>query len=448
MSKKRHNLPSGTRNAQIECFSHDGRGIARIDGKTTFIQGALPEEEVSFQYTRIKPDFDEGKVINILSASPGRVEPVCPHYSLCGGCTLQHLKEEQQIHEKQSLLLNLLSRIGHCKPEVVLPPLTARSWYYRNRARLNVRYVEKKSSVLIGFHEKNNPRFITEISQCPILNKKVDREIINLRALINSFANPRIIAQIGVAVGDEEVALVFRNLYPLAPEDGQKLYSFGKRTGFRLFLQPGGNETVKLFYPKDGAEFLSYALPEQNLQFHFHPSDFTQVNARLNQLLVAQTLQLFDLQPQDIVLDLFCGLGNFSLAMARYCAKVVGIEGSAAMVSRAQMNAHTNHLDNTEFLCADLAQNNPLRELGGYGFTKILLDPPRTGAFEIVKNIRAFKGDQILYISCNPATFARDADILVNQNHYRLKTIGAMDMFPHTAHVESIALFERIKSHG
>ncbi|KTD36357.1 23S rRNA 5-methyluridine methyltransferase [Legionella nautarum] len=443
MSKRRQRLPLTIQTAEIEKFSHDGRGIARVDGKTTFIQGALPGEQVSFQYTRMKSDFDEGKLVSITAASSTRVEPRCPHYNLCGGCSLQHLNEEAQVHEKQALLLDLLQRIGHCEPETILAPLTSDHWNYRNKARLSARYVEKKQTVLVGFREKNNPRFITEINQCPVLNAEIDQQIVNLRELINSLDDPQIIAQVEVAAGDEEIALIFRNLKPLSANDEEKFRHFGRESKFRLFLQPGGVNTVSLFYPEDGQAFLSYALPDEGVHFQFHPTDFTQVNAGLNRLMVARALELMALTEEDVVLDLFCGLGNFSLPLAKHCAKLIGVEGSDTMVSRAKMNAELNNLTNTEFFCADLEQINALSALFKQQFTKLLIDPPRSGALEIVKQIDKINPQRLVYVSCNPATLARDSDILVNHKGYRLKAVGVMDMFPHTAHVEAIALFEK-----
>lgn len=443
MSRKRQRLPATIQTADIEKFSHDGRGIARINGKTTFIQGALPGEQVSFQYTVVKSDFDEGKVVSVDSASPSRVEPRCPHYALCGGCSLQHLDEQAQIHEKQALLLEMLQRIGHCEPETILEPLTSASWHYRNKARLSVRYVVKKQAALVGFREKNNPRYITEINQCPVLNAKVDAQISNLRALIESFDDLDTIAQIEVAAGDEDVALIFRNLESLSQADEEKLREFGRKTGFYLYLQPGGADTVRLFYPEGASEFLTYDLPEENIHFQFHPTDFTQVNAGLNRLMVARALELMALTKDDIVLDLFCGLGNFSLPLAKHCSKVIGVEGSDTMVARATMNARANGLTNTAFYCANLEQSDALTMLLPQQFTKLLIDPPRSGALEIVKQIEKLNPKRLVYVSCNPATLARDADILVNHKGYRLKAAGVMDMFPHTAHVESIALFEK-----
>jgi 23S rRNA (uracil1939-C5)-methyltransferase len=443
MRKNRQRPSPMPQTATIENFSHDGRGIARIDGKTTFIQGALPGETVSFQYTRVKRDFDEGFVLSVESPSPDRVTPRCPHYQLCGGCSLQHLSENTQIQVKQSLLADLFQRIGHVTPERVLDPLTSKAWNYRNKARLSVRYVEKKQATLVGFREKNNPRYITEITQCPVLNAKVDEQIRHLRALIDSFDAPGCIAQIEVAAGDEDVALLFRNLSELSSRDKDILRAFGQSTGFTLYLQPGGTDSVTLFYPETADPFLHYALPDENIRFRFYPTDFTQVNAGLNRAMVARAMDLMDLKADDVVLDLFCGLGNFSLPLAKRCAWVVGVEGSDAMVLRAKMNAQDNAISNAEFYCVDLDKPDALAEIATKGANKLLIDPPRSGALEIVKQIDKLKIERIVYVSCNPATLARDSDILVNQHGYRLVAAGVMDMFPHTAHVESIALFEK-----
>lgn len=427
--------------ATIEKLSHDGRGIARIDGKTTFIDGSLSGETVTFQYTLKKRDYDEGVVLSVIEASPQRVEPHCPHYALCGGCSLQHLDGAAQIHEKQTLLLDSLTRIGHCQPEAVLPPLTSSLWNYRNKARLSVRYVEKKQATLVGFREKKNPRYITEISQCPVLNPRVDAELVSLRQLIDSFDDPHCIAQIEVAAGDEDIALIFRNMTPLTQTDEEALQQFSQKTNFRIYLQPAGPDSVYLFYPEEAGRFLSYALPDFQINFQFLPTDFTQVNAGLNRKMVAYALDLLALDSNDVVLDLFCGLGNFSLPLARHCKMVVGIEGSDAMVERATMNATANGLTNTEFFCANLEDPAALSNVLHHPFNKLLLDPPRTGAMEIVKQIDILNPQRIVYVSCNPATLARDADILVNQHGYRMMAAGVMDMFPHTSHVESIALF-------
>ena len=429
--------------AQVDNLSHDGKGIARIDGKATFIQGALPNELVEFQYTRVKKDFDEGILLNVLEPSPIRVEPKCPHYSMCGGCSLQHMNDAEQIHFKQEQLLDLLSRYGHTQPQAVLLPLVAGHWNYRNKARLSVRYVEKKQTSMVGFRERNNPRYITEINQCPVLNKKIDADIIPLRQLIDSLQDRHCIAQIEVAAGDEEVALIFRNLTSLNQEDELKIQKFAEGYQYKIFLQPGGPDSVYCFYPPKSSEYLTYTLPDYQITFSFHPTDFTQVNSALNRSMVSQAIQLMDLKSTDIVLDLFCGLGNFSLPMAKLCAKVLGVEGSKTMVERAYMNAKLNHIQNVDFYAANLDDVNEVKKLVQQPCNKVLIDPPRSGALEIVKQIDALNPERIVYVSCNPVTLARDTDILVNQKGYTLIKAGVMDMFPHTAHVESIALFEK-----
>ncbi|KTC96619.1 23S rRNA (uracil(1939)-C(5))-methyltransferase RlmD [Legionella erythra] len=446
MSRRTQRPPKTPQTAEIVNFSHDGRGIARINGKTTFIENALPGETVLFQYTRTKSDFDEGRALEIVSPAANRVTPRCPHYSACGGCSLQHLDEKAQIHEKQTLLLDLLRRIGKVEPESILPPLSAGSWHYRNKARLSVRYVEKKQGTLVGFREKSNPRYIAEIEHCPVLNARVDDHILPLRALIDSFDSPQSIAQVEVAAGDEEVALIFRNMAALSERDKEALCRFGETSGFKLYLQPQGPDSVTLFYSPDGSdEYLHYQLPEEQVRFRFYPTDFTQVNAGLNRLMVSKALELMAVNTKDTVLDLFCGLGNFSLPLARRCAKVIGVEGSETMVQRAAMNADYNGLGNAHFYCADLDQVDALAAIVKQPIDKMLIDPPRSGALEIVRQIDKLNPIRLVYVSCNPATLARDTDVLVNHHGYRLRAVGVMDMFPHTSHVESIALFEKDK---
>ena len=443
MRKRKERVLPTPATVKIEKLSNDGRGIARIDGKITFIESALSNELVSFEYLRQKRDFDEGRLLSVIEASENRVEPKCPHYLVCGGCSLQHLDGAAQILEKQSWLIENLERNGGIKPDLILAPLVGELWNYRSKARLSVRYVMKKEKTLIGFREKINPRYITEIEECPVLHKRVDKEIVNLRNMLDSFNAPMSIAQIEVAAGDDDVALIFRNLSPLSKHDEDKLKEFGKAANFRIFLQPGGVDSVNLLYPEDDNNFLTYSLPNYNIKMQFHPTDFTQVNLSLNRLMVEQALKLLDLSANDVVLDLFCGLGNFSLPIAKNCKKVIGVEGSEEMVLRAQMNASSNGLTNTEFFSGNLDDKNSLLNYANLGITKILLDPPRTGALEIIKQIGEIKPEVIVYVSCNQATFARDADLLVNTHGYKLEVVGVMDMFPHTSHSESIALFRR-----
>ncbi|MBA2648951.1 MAG: 23S rRNA (uracil(1939)-C(5))-methyltransferase RlmD [Legionella sp.] len=427
--------------ATIDTLSHDGRGVARLDGKATFIKGALPGEQVEFQYSSVKKDFDEGFVLSVLKPSPLRVEPKCPHYHLCGGCSMQHVSAEDQIQLKQNQLLDLITRYGHTKPEKVLEALTGPHWNYRNKARLSVRYVEKKQYALVGFRERNNPRYITEISQCPVMHAKVAEDIIVLRQLIDDMEDKHCIAQVEVAAGDTDIALILRNLRPLNEADQEKIKQFAQKHQYKLYLQPGGPDSVTCFYPPGAETYLTYRLDAYDLTFNFHPNDFTQVNAHINQSMVQRALELMDLQKTDKILDLFCGLGNFTLPMAKFCAKVVGIEGSETMVQRAYFNAKTNDINNVEFFSANLDDVAALSRLSDQSFNKILIDPPRSGALEIVKQIDILNPERIVYVSCNPITLARDTDILVNQKGYVLKCAGVLDMFPHTTHVESIALF-------
>lgn len=427
----------------IDTLSNEGRGVARINGKATFIQGALPGEEVTFHYTKTKKDFDEGRMVSVVKASPMRVEPQCPHYQLCGGCSLQHLSEQEQIHFKQQQLMDLLQRFGRTEPESILPPLTSSHWNYRNKARLSVRYVSKKQATMVGFRERNNPRYITEISQCPVLHAKVDADILSIRALLDTLEDKLTIAQIEVAAGDDEVALIFRNLNPLSNADEDKIKHFAQQHEYKIFLQPKGPDTVTCIYPPNASDFLSYSLPDFDLHYEFHPTDFTQINTSLNRLMVKQALDLMELQPADTVLDLFCGLGNFSLPMAQFCAKVIGIEGSKAMVERAYTNAKRNKLTNLEFYAANLDDASEIQRVIKSTCSKVLIDPPRSGALELVKQIELINPQRIVYVSCNPVTLARDTEILVHQKGYVLKSAGVLDMFPHTAHVESMAVFEK-----
>ncbi len=443
MSRRRQaKITKGVFPADIETLSHDGRGIARIDGKATFIAGALPGEAVEFSYTQHKKDFDEGTLINIKAASPLRVKPDCPHFNMCGGCTMQHIQAQAQIKFKETFLLDLLQRLAHVTPETLLSPLTSEPWHYRHKARLSVRHVIKKAATLIGFREKNNPRFIADISQCPVLHHKVDKALPALRALLDSFEDLHSIAQIEVAAGDKDIALIFRNMQPLSAPDAAKLREFAEQAQMIILLQPGGPETVEIFHPPAHDGFLTYGY--EDITYRFYPTDFTQVNLNLNQQMITQALQLLDLQPQDRALDLFCGLGNFTLPMAKRCQTVLGVEGSSAMVERATHNAALNHLNNVTFYAANLEQIADLSAIIKHqSFDKLLLDPARLGALDIVKHIQFINPARIVYVSCNPATLARDTDILVNQQGFRLKAAGVLDMFPHTTHVESMALFER-----
>lgn len=427
--------------AEIIDLSHDGRGVAKLEGKTVFISGALTGERVRARIHTSKKNFDEGHVLEVVEASESRVEPACPHFEICGGCALQHLKAEAQIEAKQHILMENFERIGHVTPGAVLPPLTDQPWGYRRKARLGVKWVPAKERAIVGFREALKPMYIADIQSCRVLVPQVGERIHELSALVTSMDARERIAQIEVAAGDDATALVFRHLDPLSAADVQRLIDFGRRTDLMIYLQPGGNETVHALWPETAA--LSFRIPAADVELAFRPLDFVQVNAGMNQRMIARTLEMLDPQPGERVLDLFCGLGNFTLPIARRAAQVIGVEGEAGLVARARDNARANGIDNAEFFAADLSQDLRGEAWVRQGFDKLLLDPPRTGADACIPQLPLEGVHRIVYVSCHPGSLARDAGILVREHGYRLVSAGVMDMFPHTAHVESIALFER-----
>lgn len=443
MSRRRLQLPTDPVITTIDNLSHDGRGIAHVNGKTTFIRGALSQEVVSFQYTNQQSRFDEGKVLEIIEASPQRVTPRCPHFGVCGGCNLQHLDPDAQIALKQETLLNHFTHIGKVQPENIVPPLQAEPWGYRRKARLGVKYVIKKQAVLVGFHEQQS-RFLAELTRCDVLHPRIGERIMALRELITQLEGKEQIAQIEVAVDDEHAALIFRNLAPLSHADQQILSQFAQANQLFFYLQPGGMKTITPLYPENlPLASLSYHLPNEELSFSFTPYDFTQVNVAINQQMVQQALTWLAPQPSDRILDLFCGLGNFTLPLAKRAAKVIGVEGDANLLNRAEMNAKQQNIENIHYHIADLTKPDYNMPWMKSRYNKVLLDPPRSGALEIIQALSFVDTQRIVYISCNPATLARDAGELVHQKGFRLVQAGVMDMFPHTAHVESMALFVR-----
>ncbi len=427
--------------ARIESLSHDGRGVARIEGKTVFLWGGLPGEDVLFRFTRRRRTHDEGVVCEVVKPSPDRVRPRCPHFGVCGGCSLQHMRPEAQITLKQGVLMEALKRIGRVQPREILPPLSAEGhWGYRRMARLGVKYVAKKGKVLVGFRERGSA-FVTDLSRCEVLNPRVGELITPLSQLIGGLSVRDRIPQIEMSMGDEICVLVFRILDSLSSDDTGKLESFGRTHKIVIYLQEAGPESVRPL--GDHTVELSYRLPEFQVRCRFSPNDFTQINLELNRLMVHRALQLLDPQPEEDVLELFCGLGNFTLPLARRAAQVTGVEGDAGLVARARANAQANGIGNARFYTANLYGDLDLEPWLQGTFHKILLDPPRTGALQVMHHLARVQARRILYVSCNPATLARDADELVNNLGYRLTVAGVMDMFPHTAHVESIALFEK-----
>jgi 23S rRNA (uracil1939-C5)-methyltransferase len=424
----------------IHDLAHDGRGVGRVEGKAVFVTGALPGERVRARQTGRNRHFDEAETLEVLQASPDRVEARCPHFGTCAGCVLQHLAPERQVAAKQHVLMENLARIGHVAPERVLPPLLDAAWGYRRKGRLSVRYVEKKGRTVVGFRE-SNPRFVAELRECHTILPALSAQLPALAALVDSLEGKRTLPQIEFIAGDGPVALVFRHLEPLSPADVGKLREFATASGFAVLLQPGGVESVVPLHP-DAPSF-HFSLPDYGLDLAFRPLDFIQVNAGLNQRMIAAAIDLLGPGPDDRVLDLFCGLGNFTLPLARHAGHVVGVEGDAGLIARARLNAQANGIGNVEFHAADLAKDLASEPWMRAGFSKLLLDPPRAGAAEVLAQMPLKGIDRIVYVSCHPASLARDAGFLVRERGYRLVAAGAMDMFPQTAHVESIALFER-----
>jgi len=438
--RRRRKFPKEPFEAVIEDLSHDGRGVTTHGEKTVFVHGALPGERVLVRLTDRKRRFDEGETVEVIEPSADRIEPRCPHFGQCGGCSLQHLKPQKQISYKQNTLVQNLERIGKVKPDVIWAPLTGPEWDYRRKARLSVRYVHKKERVLVGFRERYG-RFVADMQECHILDQRIASQLGRLSKLIYSMNARRTIPQLEVSCGDEQCALVFRHLEPLTGDDLDKLRAFAIETGIAVLLQPAGPASIHALEPPNVG--LEFAVPEFGIKLAFGPSDFIQVNAQMNQNMIRRALELLAPGAGDRVLDLFCGLGNFTLPMATLAGEVVGIEGDAELVSKAGKNAQRNGLRNVSFHAADLNQDPVAAPWLKKGYDKVLVDPPRSGAEFILPHIAASGARRLVYVSCHPASLARDAGALVHQFGFRLLGAGVMDMFPQTGHVESIALFER-----
>jgi 23S rRNA (uracil1939-C5)-methyltransferase len=439
----------------IASLDQEGRGLARIDGKAVFVEGALPGEVVTITTLRRKPTYEIARAERIVRASAARVTPRCPHFGTCGGCTLQHFDAAAQVAAKQRALEDALWHIGRVRAAQILPAIHGPAWAYRHRARLSVRHVPKKGGVLVGFHERKSS-YVADMTSCAILPPKISALLPALRALIGALSLRDRLPQIELAVGDLAPApgsgpagaapayvLVLRILAPLSPADEDRLRTFADTHGVQFYLQTSGPETAVPFHPPTPR--LAYALPEFGLVFPYSPTEFTQVNPAINRVLVRRAIALLDPQPGERIADFFCGLGNFTLPMARRGAEAIGIEGSASLVRRAEDNAGLNGLaGRAAFRVANLftAMAEDVEALGR--LDKALIDPPREGAMALVKAFAPDGGPRrIVYVSCNPATLARDAEVLVRDRGYALAAAGVINMFPHTAHVESIALFER-----
>ncbi|MBF8269091.1 MAG: 23S rRNA methyltransferase [Gammaproteobacteria bacterium] len=432
-------LPEPVR-ATIDSLSHEGRGVAHLGGKAVFIDGALPGETVTFRYTRRRAKFAEGYAIDILQPSPRRAQPQCRHYTICGGCSLQHMPAADQIEHKQKVLLEQFRHIGNIEPEAILPPLRSPEWGYRRKARLGLKYVFKKEKLLIGFREKRS-NYVADLETCEVLHPAIGKRITELQSFIRGLDCYDQIPQLEVAIGDNVTALIFRHLVELTVADRERLAAFQQQAQIAVYLQAGGPETVLPLNDQTATD-LSYRLDQYGIEIHFRPDDFTQVNFAINNAMVARVIELLAPQSGDTVLDLFCGLGNFSLPVARQGAAVTGIEISVRLVQRARENATRNGISNVEFLAIDLMQADLAIPVFKKTYNKILIDPPRNGAREIIEHLSFDGVDKLVYVSCNPATLARDAGILVRDKGLRLQQAGILDMFPQTSHVESIALFE------
>jgi 23S rRNA (uracil1939-C5)-methyltransferase len=424
--------------ATVAGLTHAGEGIVR-GGKTVFVPGALPGESIRFRRTRSHRQHDEAELLEVLEPAPARVVPRCPHFGVCGGCALQHLAPEAQLDAKQTELRDNLERVGRVSPERWLPPLRGPVWGYRRRARLGAKFVTKKGRVVVGFRERLAP-YIADVTRCEVLAPPVGELISPLSAMLTTLSIRERVPQVEVAVADNAVALVFRVLETPSAADLERLREFGALHAVRVYLQPKGLDSVRELEPV--GEPLRYGLPKFKVALEFVPTDFVQVNGPVNEALVSTAVELLDLSASSIVLDLFCGIGNFTLALSKAAGRVVGVEGEAALVLRARHNAQLNGCDNAEFHAADLAQppgagSSPwLRQ----PYTHVVLDPPRAGAREVLATVASLEPRQVLYISCHPGSLARDLGVLVHEHGFTLEAAGILDMFPHTAHFESLAL--------
>jgi 23S rRNA (uracil1939-C5)-methyltransferase len=424
--------------ALVESLDREGRGVARADGKAVFIGGALPGEHVEYAVDKRKPSYETGTLTRLLGGSAARVAPRCPYFGTCGGCAIQHLDPHAQVAAKQRVLEDALWHVGKVRAESLLAPIHGPAWGYRTRARLSARYVEKKGGSLVGFRERRSS-YVAEMRSCEVLPPHVSALIVPLRTLIDALSIRERIPQVEVAVGEAVVVLVLRILVPLTAADEAIARAFADEHGVQLWLQPAGPASARPFHPLD-APPLHYSLPEFGVRIRFGPADFTQVNQAVNGVLVRRAMQLLAPAPGEHVLDLFCGLGNFALPIARLGASVTGVEGSAALLERARENARANGLA-AAFIVGDLFDPAECARLPPCA--AMLVDPPREGAIEVVKALGGEAPARIVYVSCDPATLARDAGVLVHVKGYRLAQAGVANMFPHTAHVESIALFLR-----
>ncbi|MFT6033820.1 MAG: 23S rRNA (uracil1939-C5)-methyltransferase [Arenicella sp.] len=445
-SRSRKQLDLTPREIQIDSMAHDGRGVGRgEDGKVVFVDFALPGEKVLYVPVMNRKSYLFGTTIEVLEPSEHRIEPKCPVFGDCGGCVLQHLDENVQIKYKQQQLLENFKKIGGVQPDALLEPMTGKHWGYRRRARLGAKFVPKKGGMIIGFRERNTS-YIQPTDKCEVLYPEVSAMFPDLRETLEKTSCNDKIPQIEISVADNAVVMIVRHLDTFVQNDLDLLTEFAKRNNVQLFLQPGNLKSVHPLYPEK-PDALFYDFEQFDIRIEFLPTDFIQVNGSINEPLVARSIELLDVQKDDRVLDLFCGVGNFTLPLARFSDHVVGVEGDQALVNRAIHNRQINGLDGVDFHYGDLFKEDMSPSSHGdwleQKFDKILLDPPRSGAAEMIKRLPAFGASKVVYVSCGPATLARDAGVMVNEHGYRMTYAGVIDMFPHTAHVESIAVFEK-----
>ncbi len=440
-SPRKKKLPEEAVKVTIESLAHDGRGVAHVDGKVVFIDEALPGEELEFIYTDSRKDYAEGRVETLFTRAPERVDAKCEHFGKCGGCSFQHVEDAAQISFKQALLVDQFQRIGKVTIPEIWEPLTGPHWGYRQKARMGVKHVAKKGRVLVGFRERRN-QFLAEIESCKVMNPIVGEKLMALSEMIGKLTIKDKIPQIEVAIGDEDCVLAFRVLEPATAEDKEIMRAFGHEHKISLCLQSKGPDTI---VPIEGEPevMLTYSLPDQGVHFRFKPAMFTQVNYEINRKMINRVMQEMDFNENDRVLDLFCGLGNFTLPIATKAGHVVGVEGDQPLVNHAKDNAQLNNLTNVEFFAADLSKDVSGQAWAQQSYNKVMLDPSRAGASDVLPNLKKWNPELIMYVSCNPSTLARDAGILVNEMGYTLVKAGVMDMFPQTGHVESIALFRK-----
>jgi 23S rRNA (uracil1939-C5)-methyltransferase len=434
-------------------LTHDGEGVVR-DGKTVFVAGALPGESIRFRRIRRHRQHDDAELLEVLEPAPERVVPRCPHFGTCGGCALQHLSAEAQLDAKQTELRDNLERVARVSPATWLPPLRGPVWGYRRRARLGAKFVAKKGRVVVGFRERSAP-YVALVERCDVLAPPVGDLISPLSWMLTSLSIRERVPQIEVAVADNAVALVLRVLDAPSAADLERLREFAAAHAVRVYLQPGGLESVRELAPPGGhggstdregepaRELLRYGLPAFGVELEFTPTDFIQINGAVNEALVSRAVELLELTPSAAVLDLYCGIGNFTLALAKSAGRVAGVEGDAALVERARHNARRNAIENAEFHAADLAQSlDPGVAWLRQPYSHVLLDPPRVGAREVLAAVARLAPQRVLYISCHPGSLARDLGVLVHEHGFTLQAAGVLDMFPHTAHVESLALLQ------